>query len=151
MGHMSARQRKGRLLTLCLEARGSALKMRGAGASPNVGYAPPAATSARGSRGQGTSCRRPEWKHWPKFSGSICRQVTKKELFRPPIAPYLPSPNFPPCPTATIGCRAAAPTRRVRPCRSSRRVRRQCWTLRGRLRGSLHFAKVLLSYLIIKV
>ena len=151
MGHMSARQRKGRLLTLYLEARGSALKMRGAGASPKVGYAPPAATSIRGSRGQGTSSRRPEWKPWPKFSGSICRQASKRGLFRPMIAPYLPSPNFPPCPTATIGCSAAAPTRRVRPGRCSRRVRRQSWTLRGRWRGSLDLAKVLLSYLIIKV
>ena len=148
---MSARQRKGRLLNLYLEARRSGLKMRGAGASPNVGYAPPATTSIRGSCGQGTSSRRPEWKPWPKFSGSICRQVAKRGLFRPPIAPYLPSPNFPPCPTATVGCSAAAPTMCKRTPRSSRRVRRESWTLRGRWRGSLDLAKVLLSYLIIKV
>ena len=69
----------------------------------------------------------------------------EKRLFRPPIAPYRPSPNFLPCPTATIGCRAAAPTRSVRPGRSSRQVRRESWSLRGRLRGFLDGGKVLLS------
>ena len=119
--------------------------------SPEWGSFSKGTTIIRGSRPQGISCRRPDCKPWPKFSWSICRRASKRGLFRPPIAPYLPSPNFPPCPTATIGCSAAAPTRCVRPPRSSRRVRRQSWTPRGRWRGSLDLAKVLLSYLIIKV
>ena len=143
MEHMSARSTNPKRLTLHCKTRKSALAKQPTAHLSNFGYTLPAAIRICGYRALGISSRRPEWKPWPKFSWPICRQVTKVGLFRPPMEFYLPSPNFPPCPTATIGCSVAAPTRRVRLGRCPRRVRRQSWTLRGRLRGLLDFGKVL--------
>ena len=112
---------------------------------------PSSRTSARGSHAQGNCHRRTDCKPWPKFSWLICRQTSKRGLFRPLIELYLASPNFPPCPTCTSGCSAAAPTRCVRSGRCPRRVRRESSIIRAQLRGLLDFGKVLLSYLIIKV
>ena len=113
MGHMSARSTKPKRLTLIRDACMSGLEKFATENLSKVGYAPPAATRIKGSRPQSMSCRRTECKPRPKFSWSICRQTSKRGIFRPMIAPYLPSPNFPPCPTCTRGCSAAAPTDHV--------------------------------------